>query len=70
MTKRWSSTRSDLTKTKRQASKDARARHKYNPEMVERLLRLEKLPPDPDAPEDPDELMKWLNEEPPYDKPR
>lgn len=35
----------------------------YSDEMIESILRLDSLPPDPDAPTDPNELQAWLNGE-------
>lgn len=57
MTKRWSSTVSDLTKTKRQASKDAR---RYSKEMVEQLKKADAEPPEATV-NNIDDLMSYLD---------
>lgn len=57
MTKRWSSTRSDLTKTKRQASKEAR---RYNPEIVKQILEADAAPNEAVV-SNADELFDYLD---------
>lgn len=57
MTKRWSSTRSDLTKTKRQASKERR----YDPEFVKEIKEAAAAPPEATF-DNVDDLLKWLND--------
>lgn len=54
MTKKWSSTRSDLLKTKRQASKEVRS------EMAKELNRLDQEPPEATF-NNVDDMLKWLN---------
>ena len=56
MTKRWSSTRSNLVKTKREASKGARR------EMVALLKKLDEEPPEATF-DNADDMMKWLNDD-------
>ncbi len=56
MTKRWSSTKSDLTKTKRHASKEARR------EFVEMILKADTEPPAAKF-GDVDELLKYLDKD-------
>jgi hypothetical protein len=56
MTKRWSSTCSDLSKTKRQASKERRR------ELAELILRISKEEPEAKF-DNADDMLKWLNDE-------
>lgn len=56
MTKRWSSTVSDLSKSKRRASKDARR------EFTRELLRADKELPEASF-NNVDDMLVWLNDE-------
>lgn len=62
MTKRWISTRSLDGQTKRQASKNvrAKAKHEYNPEMVERILKADAEEPEAIF-DNVDDMLKWLD---------
>lgn len=54
MTKRWSSTISDLTKTKRQASKDMRR------QFAKEIQQADKEPPEAEF-DNIDDMLDWLN---------
>lgn len=60
MTKRWSSTRSDLGKTKRQASKERRA--EYDPVLVKEILAADAAPIEAKF-DNVDDLLAYLNKD-------
>lgn len=62
MTKRWSSTRSDLTQTKRQVSKRARNTIYLNEEDWDRFERDLDSPPKPNA-----DLKRLMKSSPPWE---